>query len=68
MKYEGDFVIQDYANLPEEYETSDGQGPPRILVIKGPPSLRKIKNTDGAKAYVVSNGGPALDLVEATEV
>jgi len=67
-KFSGEFIIQDYANLPDQYDTSGGvETPPISLTVKGPPSLRRQADVAGSKPYVVSNGGPALDLVEATE-
>ena len=41
--------------------------PPLSLSVKGPPSLRRQLDVGGSIPYVVSNGGPALDLVEPTE-
>ena len=68
MKFSADFIIQDYANISDEYDTSGGvETPPISLTVKGPPSLRKEVDAVGNIPYVVSNGGPALDLVEATE-
>ena len=68
MKFSADFIIQNYANLPDEYETNNGvENPPISLSVKGPPSLRKEVDAVGNIPYVVSNGGPALDIVEATE-
>ncbi len=68
MKFSADFIIQDYENLPDEYETDGGvETPPFSLAVKGPPSLRRQPDVAGSIPYVVSNGGPALDLVEATE-
>lgn len=40
---------------------------PFCLNVKGPPTLRQNPNEAGNIPYVVSSGGPALDLVEATE-
>ena len=59
-------------NLSNATATDFGGGfnappPPVSLAVKGPPSLRRQPDVAGSIPYVVSNGGPALDLVEATE-
>ena len=76
--FSGDFVIQGYRNLASNYRLknmSSIEQVPLSLGVKGPPSLRRAPQesldefTDiaGSTPYVNSDGGPALDLVEATE-
>ena len=74
MRYEEDFTILNFYNLPDEYEVSDGgeggdvESIPIFLNLKGPISLRKPDpEKAGHIAYIVTVDGDSLAAIEPTE-
>jgi hypothetical protein len=74
-RYGGDFTINTYPVVMGEYEreapssgvvSAASMQMPISLAIKGPPTLRRIKDAKGNRPYIVSNGGDPLNAGEGT--